>query len=337
MVTSSISYLFDRGINSSHPWATGLRADEGRAQHFEQAPCTNLAMDWRVDAAAESRLLAEFAATFSSMPSIFDTIPRYFAAAYCKPFGGVKFLSEVVPVRPHRELLHVGSLGGMLNRIVGNADARSHLQEHFALTYGDSRFIPATGKLAPEDLAEVASAMQSGSEDDFRQTIELLHELLGPRQPFWWATYWSEVQHFKDDAEALVDALGMGEYLDGDVLLTYRYKAGDVSLIYCPTVIEANNYAFHYPSPQTLNGGLSMPLNNKLGACIEMIHHPLDASVAATTVIFRLLPLNAGKQMANQYDNLAACRASHRAALQRDYASKSPIVRSWLNRHASRF
>lgn len=334
MVTLPISYLFDRGILSGHSWAASLKADEVRTAPFEQAPCSNLAMDWRVERAAESRLITEFSATIGSTPSIFEAIPRYFFAAYCKPSSGVKFLSDVVTVPPHRELLHVGSLGTILNRIVGNADTRSQLQEHFAFIYGDSRFIPATGKPNP---VEVASVMQIGSEDDFRQTIELLHKLLGPGQPFWWATYWSEVQHFKDDAEALVDALGLGEYLDDDVLLTYRYKVSDVSLIYRPTSIEANNYAFHYPSPQTLKSGLSMPLNSKQSACSEMIHHPPSASVVAAAVIPKLLILKAGKHMANQYVNLATCRANHRTALQRDYARNSSVVRDWLARHASRF
>lgn len=334
MAISSIYYLFDRGVKPSHPWSAGLVADSTRVLPSEQAACSNLFMDWRIDAAAESHLIGEFSATFSSTPSIFDTIPRYFGKAYCKPFGGVKFLSDVVLVPPHRELLHVGSLGGMLNRIIKNADARSQLQDHFALTYGDSRFIPARG--AP-NLENVASVMQSGSEDDFRQTIELLHELLGPNQPFWWATFWSEVESFKEDAEAMVDTLGLGEHLDDSVLLTYRYKVSDVSLIYRPTVIEANNYAFHYPSPQTLITGLSMPLNDKLDACSEVVHHPPSASAAATAVMPKLLFLKAGKQLSTQYDNLANCRSNHRDALQRDYANKFPDVGSWLNRHASRF
>lgn len=334
MVATPIPYLFDRGIGPKHPWSAGLLKDGARVLPFEQAPWSNLSMDWRVDMAAESRLIAECAAMLSSTSSISDTIQCYFRTAYCKPASGVKFLSEVVTVPPHRELLHVGSLGGMLNRIVGSADARSNLQEYFALTYGDSRFIPATGK---PDSAEVASAMESGNEDDFRQTVELLHELLGSRQPFWWATFLQEVKSFADDAEALVDALGMGEYLDGDVLLTYRYKVSDVSLIYRPTTIEANNYAFHYPSPQSHKGGLSMPLNNQLNACSEMIHHPLEAAIAATAVAPKLLRLNAGKQLATQYDNLAACRSDHRAKLRHEYALKSPVVENWLDRHASRF
>lgn len=330
----SITYLFDRGIKPSHPWSASLAKDSMRVLPSELAACSNLAMDWRIDAVAESHLIAECAAMVSSPPSIIDTIPRYFATAYCKPSGGVRFLSDVVSVPPQRELLHVGSLGGMLNRIIRDADARSQLQDHFALTYGDSRFIPATGNPI---LADVANVMQSGGEDDFRQTIELLHDLLGPRQPFWWATFLFEVKTFKDDAEALVDALGMGEYLDDDVLLTYQYKASDVSLIYRPTAIEANNYAFHYPSPQTQKVGLSMPLSDKQSACSEMIHHPPSASVAASAVTLKLLLLKAGKQMATQYDNLETCRYNHRAGLQRDYAPKSRAVESWLNRHVSCF
>jgi len=291
-------------------------------------------MDWRIDETAESRLIAEFSAMGGSTASLFDTVPRYFGAAYCKPAGKVKFLSEVVSVPQQRGLLHVGSLGALLNRAIRNADGRSQLQDHFALVYGDSGFIPGRGDAMLED---VASAMQSGSEDDFRQTIELLHELPVTHAPFWWAAFWTEIESIKDDAESLVDALGLGEYLDGVFLLTYRYKVADVGLIYRPTAVEANNYPFHYPSPQTVQEGLSMPLNGKLNACCEMIHHPLGASAAATAVIPKLLPLKAGKQLSNQYDNLATCRSSHRAALQRDHAPRSAAVENWLNRHTSRF
>lgn len=337
MAISAISYLFDRPIKPSHPWSAGLIADGARLPPFEQAVCSNLSMDWRVDAIAEARLIADFSALGFGAATPFDTLPRFFGATYCKPSGQVKFLSEAICVPQRRSLLHVGSLGGMLNRAIKNADARSRLQEHFALIYGDSRFIPARGDPILEDVAGV---MQDGDEEDFRQTIELLHELLessGSHPPFWWATFWTEIEGFEYDAESLVDALGLGEHLDDTVLLTYRYKAADVGLIYRPTTVEANNYAFHFPSPQTIKEGLSMPLNGKLNPCSEVIHHPPAASFAATAVIPKLLTLKAGKQLSNQYDHLATRRSGHRAALRRDYAGGSSAVENWLNRHDNRF
>lgn len=337
MATSTISYLFDRGVKSNHPWSAYLRADTKRTSPYEQAAYTNLSMDWRIDAAAESHLVKEFSAKFSSQTSIVDTIPQYFTATYCKPVNNVKFLSDVVSMPRHRELLHIGSLWGMLNRVVRSVDARSQLQIHFALTYGDSRLIPATGNLKPDEVENVANVMQNGNEQDFRETIELLHELLGSRQPFWWATFWQEAKSIIDDAESLVDALGMGEFIDGDMLLVYRYKASDISLVCRPTAVEANNYAFHYPSPQTLTTGLSMPLNDRLDALSEMIHHPLKASVAATAVVHKLLPLKAGKLEQTKYNDLATHRARHRTMLNRDHAHKSSNVTGWLNRHANCF
>ena len=331
-----IPFLFDHPIHSSHKWYGALHVDDLRDKPQEKAVRSNLAIDGRINSSVESQLLSEFSTTpYMPVPitSILESAPNYFRQKYCRPYIDVKFLSDVVTVPPRRELLHVGSLRNLISRTIKDARGRSILTDHFKTSYGRS-LIPISGDLP---WGEIALTMNRGSTDKFRQTVGLIHRQLGPNQPFWWASFFAEVKTFADDATKLVNNLGLGEFEDDQLLLTYRYLAGDVGLLYRPTTIEANNYAFHFPSPTNTPTGFTMALAAGFQPCSEVIHHCPNAARAEIFVDGRVLELNAGKLLAAQYDNVESCRAMHRAYLRREQANRNPAAARWLDRHSCRF
>ncbi len=113
----------------------------------------------------------------------------------------------------------------------------------------------------------------------------------------------------------------------------YDYKVSDAGLIYKPTVIESNGYAFHYPMDNSADAGLTMSLSQHAKPCTEVLHHPLLASAAAIAVEPKVYWLNdKNRQLANQYVQLNQQRKAHRQHITKNY--RSATTTAWLDRHS---
>jgi hypothetical protein len=329
MVTNvqSLSRLFDRVIKANHPWYSLHSSGAQSASPIHtQAFHANLSMDNRVSLNAETQLL-------SKLPLNTDlarSVGSFFVANYCRDKSTVKFIASSISLPPQRKLFRLGSLTGMVSRIIKNADLRSALQLNLSQIYGTSRPIPDSGAV---NMSELAELMNDGGEDNFREVIEIIHDLLGANQPFWWATFAAEVTEYDRSPELLCDALGLGEHLNDSALLMYEYKVSDAGLIYKPTVIESNGYAFHYPMDNSADAGLTMSLSQHAKPCTEVLHHPLLASAAAIAVEPKVYWLNdKNRQLANQYGQLNQQRKAHRQHITKNY--RSATTTAWLNRHS---
>lgn len=318
--------LFDRSIKPNHSWFTLHTQSLSNTPVENQAYHANLSMDNRVSIDAEVNLIADA----ELKANLKDSMAGYFVNNYCREKSSVKFIASSIALPLKRELFRLGSLTSMVARVVKNDDNRSNLLLALTEIYGSGSPVPVRGKV---DMPELISFMNGGGEDNFRQLIEVIHQLLGDSQPFWWATFAIEVKAYNQAPDLLCDALGLGEHLHGDALLIYQYKAADAGLIYKPTVIESNTYAFHYPIDNSENTGLTMSLSANAKPCSEVLHHSLEAAVAAQAVLPKVLILNdANRILANQYQNLAEQRQAHRAHLTNQYSK----ISTWLGRHSHR-
>jgi hypothetical protein len=328
MVTSVLSLprLFDRLISVNHPWYSvhssgSLSVSPIQSQAFH----ANLSMDNRVSSNAETQLLTNFPLN----TNLANSVSSFFVANYCKDKSTVKFIASSISSPPQRRLFRLGSLSDMLSRIIKNDDLRSALQLKVSQIYGTSSPIPDRGAV---NMLELVQLMNIGSEDNFREFIEDIHDLLGANQPFWWATFAAEVAEYHSSPELLCDALGLGAHLHDCALLMYEYKVSDAGLIYKPTVIESNGYAFHYPMDNSADAGLTMSLSQHAKPCTEVLHHPLLASAAAEAVEPKVYWLNdKNRQLANQYAQLNQQRKTHRQHIKKNYLSATTTA--WLVRH----
>lgn len=128
----------------------------------------------------------------------------------------------------------------------------------------------------------------------------------------------------------------MGHLDGGEWILVWRYEvrviyelAAGVG-VYRPTVIEANNSAFHFPSPPGYRYGITMILSDPgRGACREVIHPPLKGQTAGEACTGTLLQLAAPPL--SGYDRLEPLRVRHRKHLKSVYPK--PETTDWLERH----
>jgi hypothetical protein len=107
--------------------------------------------------------------------------------------------------------------------------------------------------------------------------------------------------------------------------VVWVYPVRAAGPLYRPTVLEANDSPYHFPSPPGLEHGVTMPLRTDLPACREVIHPPLRGRSVVELCTGRLLSLDAAEELegAGEYDVLRGLRERHRQRLRRELASRS--------------
>lgn len=342
---SSVDYLFDRPVQVRHPWRGPLAQLNNEPRNNLRATGANLRMDWRVTSVAESELVAAPEFVAGKLAAGLDSaLGAYFSGHYCQPAKTVAFTDPTDLRFPgHRKLLHVGTLDSMIRRIWRRDDTRAALSQEIRLILGETILIGSISPGEPEDdsLDQLATRLNQVGEAAAKIFVASMLDLLGPAQPHWWAAFHGEVEEYLDDGRMLINALGLGDLSDGQWIVVYVYTVADAGLVYRPTVVEANRYAFHFVSPPGLNMGLTMPVGTNMPACGEVIHYPLSPEIAAVACTGRLLRIGSNRAGATdrdrndqaRYATLGTMRAQQRQRIRKRYAA----AQQWLDRHETAF
>lgn len=231
--------------------------------------------------------------------------------------------------------MSVGSLNAMVRRISQSGqsgEVEEKLEEwtgqHFSLN-------PSAGgdpDWQKKQIAEIAEAVLAQGAETIRQVAGLLAESMGETEPPWWAAFAEEIREtvISGSATDLCTALGLGHRVAGEWLLVWRYPVQEVSPVYRPTVVEANNSPYHFPSPPEYGLGIVMPLDPSVRACREVLHRPLRGPAAVERCTGRLLLLERNPAMGDN-GSLSALRASHRERLRRELFVE--VQSAWMDRH----
>lgn len=352
----SLFAIFDRR-RTQHRWLRALR-ELGQGVSTHTFVSQNWQMDHRVSQAREDEMLA--APEFAGEPDGDEWSRQrgeYFYRALCRPSlpapGGLRSAyldasnaTNVVPrnaIPPHEQLVH----GASLNRILAHLATAEHPAVELKLGFRD-----LTGRDFPQRVVgegldraafqsqvdEIASTVNELGVEAVRRLAGLLCDALGPAEPPWWAGFAQELMPLIEngDGTGLCQALGMGHLEEGVWLMLWRYEIGQLFLLgpdahlYRPTVVEANDSPFHFPSPPGYPYGITMSLaEGRRGACREVIHAPLKGQAAVDAcsgVLYRI-----ARSPIVGYDQISDLRERHRDRLQR--AHPEPETAGWLGHH----
>ncbi|TAL15491.1 hypothetical protein EPN96_12670 [bacterium] len=257
--------------------------------------------------------------------------PSGLCSAYVDSCNGANAVGPKI-LASFDQLLHVASLNNMLWRLAG---AEYHT---FDLDY---KFHEITGCSLPQrrpgaddrfkaDVDAIAAEVM-GKPDKVKEMAGLLSDALTQNQPPWWACFAEEAGPYYDagDWVKLCRVLGLGHFHDGHWVLSWRYEVGLAGTVYRPTVVEANDGPFHFPSPPSEPYGITMPLDlGDVPACCEVVHPPLtgQAAVRACTGLLGHMegaPCSTG--------DLHLFRQRHTERLKTNY--NKPQNQEWFNRH----
>ena len=350
-----VTWLFDRE-RPAHPWTQALAELCVSGADGRWAVGANWRMDHRVSESREADLKASYDSylkVISGADDWWEALFLYFSGQICRPcYAGapppVSALirttnqNNLVPIKlPAFELLvHVASFSRLVARVsVGPlaADVSVELQRLCGLSL-PSRPNPggaSGGGWLDSGLRELAFALLDRGEDVVRQAAGLLVSAQGDTEPPWWACFAHEVQPLLDagDAAGLCGALGLGHFRTGEWLLLWRYQLEDAFPVYRPTVVEAKDSPYHFPSPPHFKVGITMPVDDIRGACREVLHRPLRGMAARRGCTGQLLEL-ASFSPPREPVGISALRSTQRRRLREEFSKDSETL-AWINRHPS--
>ncbi len=351
----TLPLIFDRW-RTQHPWLEAFRELES-GDLTRETVCRNWRMDHRVSDGREQDMLeaAEFRQDLDG-EGWWRRRGEHYHRAICRPTrpnpGGSRSAYLEAPngangisratVPAHEQLIHIASL----NRVLWRLTSAEHLTPDLEI-----RFPDLTGRSFPEhtggardraafsrQVDDIAAAVNRRGLDAVRQLSGLLGEALGDEQPPWWAGFAQELMPVieGDDWTAVCQALGMGHLEAEEWLIVWRYETGEVYLqnpeapLFRPTVIEAGDNPFHFPSPPGYAYGITMPLaTGQRGAFREVIHPPLRGQTAIDACRYRLVRI--ASSPVSDHNQILELRREHRRRLVRDHPQPEP--EGWLDRH----
>jgi hypothetical protein len=341
---TTVDFLFDRPLGLRHPWRASFQALTNETHTNLRSSGANLRMDWRVATTAEGNLTEapEFAVDKLAR-GLDSALGTYFVGHYCRPAHAVAFVDPTeIRCPSHRKLVHVCTLDGMIRRLYRQDNNRAALSREIRLMFGEPilRSGLSLGEPSDESVDELATRLNQLGPAAVKNLITAIHDLLGNQQPHWWASFHSETRQHLTDGRTIVNVLGLGDLSDGQWLVIYVYTAAEAGLLFRPTVIEANRYAFHFVSPPGFQMGLTMPIDTKLPACAEVIHYPLMPEAAALSCTGQLLRIGIDRAGSDEgdlarYAVLGTLRATQRQRIHKRYSNAT--ARQWLERHQATF
>ncbi len=335
-------WIFDR-LRTAHQWQEAFDELSSGPDLAKRFIVTNWRMDHRVSEDREGGDLATPAfavATTIGGTSWWKARDRYFREEICSsnPMPSAYLRSTnranlAARLPTFDRLVHVGSLNRSLSRALrGSRAADVEIALASLLGRGpSSRPVRSSGIGWPgAQVRRLAEDLQSLGEGAIRQVAGLLSDALGDSQPPWWACFSEEIQALldADDVASIRAALGLGHMDAGEWLLVWQYFVGDVEPVYQPTVVEANDSPYHFPSPPGYGVGITMPLDPVMPACREVIHRPLRGTTAVERSTGKLLRI-VGPIPGAAPAELSVLRAAHRKRLVEDVATSA----AWLERH----
>lgn len=347
--------MFDR-MTVGHPWEgafTGCAALDPAAgfQNLSwRTVCANWTVDHRVhrDREAVMRARSEFlgAATPEEwregcrkhfrntlcLPA--ETLPGLAYSAYRHPFNENNRLPPDT-MAASDQLIHVGSVTAMLWRLAKKSDAETDdeilvraFQARFGLrlplTKEWPRFVEETSTLC-HDIAEMGEAR-------IRDLAAFLAENLGNTQPPWWACLGREIapRIKRRDWTGVCRALGLGHLEKGERLMLWRYPVAVAGPLFRPTVVEANDSPYHFPSPPTGRLGVAMHLDASAPNYLhEVVHAPLDPDDARRHCLASAgLGIVEEEPISDHSTTLPGLRDRHREKLEAGFAGPRDLT--WI-------
>jgi hypothetical protein len=351
--------VFDRR-HANHRWYRAFRELEQR-EWTRRVICSNWRMDHRVSSPREEQMLEatefkderdgetwwqgryeHFRRTLCR-PSLVG--PSGLRSAYLESLNSCNAIARgALPA--HEQLVHVGSLNRILWRLTSGEHATGDLR---------LRFLDLTGHLLPErpmrsasreasefqdQISAIAAAVNRQGLDRVKELARLLCDALGDTQPPWWSGFAQELIPLIEagDWTGLAAVLGVGHLHGGEWLIVWRYEIrvlywlGADILLYRPTVIEADDNPYHFPSPPRFPYGITMPLRaDHRGACRELIHAPLGGEAAAEACAYPLCRI--ANPPVGDYNELQTLRQAQCQRLVQEYPQ--PETEDWLARHGN--
>jgi hypothetical protein len=332
-------FVFDRD-GTGHPWERHLRELIAGPDGRRRAIAENWCMDHRISVERETNDLlscGQFVADRGG-EEWFSSLPTYRKQSLYQPFDPAQDLSlaylapwsdsnliQVHGIAPFNRLCHVGSLRNIVWRILGMGSAIDASAELFARTGVTlPEKDPRTPNLWLDNAVRMfAEDLNTRGKDAVRSAARILHEALGSSQPLWWACFAGDLKNVESwPAIDLCQALGLGHFEDQeDWLVVWIYEVKDAGPLYRPTVAEAGDCPFHYPSPPGVQFGMTMPLDPKFEHCWEVVHRTLRGPIAEAACTGELL--HRAKFPFIDDTRLLELRGLHRARL-----------RAWHDRHS---
>ncbi len=351
-------FMFDRPC-AGHPWqGTFAEIDswdrDSTSRLTVQAVGANWRLDHRVTEAREGGLLGH--PQFLDRAGPDDWLQRvrdYFRAALCRPaeppaglrrsaYRDASNDANRIPahtIAGHDRLIHVGSVTAMLWRL-GDARTAAHELVKAEFTRDFQLAFPS----APDGDWEAFKRSVAGAgleiakrgPEAVKDLARFLVEALGDSQPPWWASFAAEADEWLEDGEwmELAKVLGLGHLEAGSTIIVWRYKAEEAGPLYRPTVIEANDSPWHFPSPPSRSTGITMPLGRgPRGGLREVIHAPLGPSAARAFCTGDLAVL--AEAPISDHSALVELRNCHRQVLNRRF--RGDLDSAWLRRASNRW
>lgn len=355
----SLPSMFDRR-RTKHRWLRAFQELE-QGEWTRRLICSNWRMDHRVSPAREEQILE--AAEFQDEPdgeTWWQRRYEHFGRTLCQPTvlgpSGLRSAYLEPPnsnnviargaLPAHEQLVHVGSLSRILWRLTSGEYLTGDLR---------MRFLELTERLLPErqmgstlreatvfqeQVSDIAEAMNRHGLERVKEVARLLCEALGNTQPPWWAGFAHELMPLIEMGgwTDLAQALGLGHLEAGEWLIVWRYEirvlytlGADVR-IHRPTVVEADDNPYHFPSPPISSYGITMPLRpDQRGACREVVHPPLGSEAAAEACAYPFCQIVSAP--VSGYNELQTLRGAHRRRLAQEYPQ--PETEDWLTRHGN--
>lgn len=344
---NNYSYIFDRR-RASHPWEASLVCLQNSSIPGLPALAANWRMDSRVDNVRENQLVGSgYFPTASSLPDFCKAVSNYFTYHQCRQAGAkpepgyasTENSANLIPIdqRPARNhyLLHIASLNRLLKFVLRAENPnRTDFQIQLSRLTGER---PITAVGIPE-VEKLANTLNTLGLDGVKKFAFIVSGAIGENEPLWWAAFAHEVRNFSvsEDWTGAVCTLGLGAFETGERLLAWRYSPEIAGRLYRPTVAEARDNGFHFPSPPGLSYGITMPLLDGLSAVRELVHAPLKGAAcfsACTGMIGKIenppVPVVDEAHLPRWFSER---RGKHRAYLERHHIA--PSTQHWLERHS---
>lgn len=339
-------YLFDRPRHG-HPWQQMLTASENDNTVGMAQLTANWRMDHRVSEPLENVLAASGPFPSGATTTIARAVGDYHLHYQCRPVDSIPEPPyrgsanscnriDMGRISPAAHLVHIASLNRLLRFALrrstpGRADLEAYLHGSFGLLPPD----PARKTQHETFCDQLARSLTAAGEAAIRELSRNLSEALGPGEPHWWASFSYEIDPYLtgDDWSGAIARTGLGHLEAGEWLLAWRYPAVDAAPLFRPTVIEAVDSGFHFPSPPSHPHGIAMDLSGGQLGVAKVVHAPLKEDDAAEFSLGRIGRVGSAYANIHNHAEMATWFRTTRNRHRKILTATLPADQSWIERH----
>lgn len=345
------SFVFDVAHSTgSHPWLVPFADPEVEKHVSTSSFVSNIRMDGRVRAVRAESTVREvsrgntgFADWSSSYRAFYrrrvvgvHSLSAPDRCAFLRAENGANLIGRN-ELSPTLTLVHVESLNAILLRF---ARARSgvvvsRLADELRRITRLPRLaleMPISAAAVDDWVMNLMAIVARGRRDILLDAVGALSDWQPSLRPPWWAALYDPLHDAitEGDAFRICTAVGLGHLVTPCCLIVWRYRVSDVGLLYCPTVLEAGDSPYHFPSPPGRRHGWSLSIVAGSSELVpEYVHSPLQGALVRTSCT-RLLRLD--RAVTPDEPSLRNVRGSHWTRL-RSESRHRPDEIAWVDRH----